>query len=155
MMGLLPLVILLFLAVTKITRDAQTPYVPLAVCAILNILKWLYILSLNFEGVFERLRGWGKTWNNVRFLVSTDVTVSHPGESSALDALTTYGDFWNLINFIIVTDWKKRIKLKDMWCDGLFCCNLEKSTNFLLLDAVRGDMLDTNLAFVIIFEAFH
>ena len=39
--------------------------------------------------------------------------------------------------------------------DGLFSYNLEKSTNFLSLHAVREDMLDTNLAFVIIFEAFH
>ena len=71
-----------------------------------------------------------------------------------VDALTGYGHFCNLINFIIVADWKRRAELVDMRYDGLFCYNLEKSTNFLLLDAVREDMLDTNLAFVIIFGAF-
>lgn len=52
------------------------------------------------------LRGRGRDVNNVGFLVSMDVTVGRPGESSALDVLTGYGDSWNLINFIIVKDWK-------------------------------------------------
>ena len=72
-----------------------------------------------------------------------------------MDALTGYEHFCNLIDFIIVTDGKKRAELVDMRYDGLFCYNLEKSTNFLLLDAIREDMLDTNLAIVIIFGAFH
>lgn len=140
-----------------------------------NISLWLwcdYYHQHGYKGITwcaDRLRALGRACHLMHFKVfewlrgerekmsvsSFPRTWRSVSPVNILDALIAYGDVLNLINFIIFTAWKKRTKLDDMWYDRLFGYSLgEKTMHSLLLDPVREDMPNTNLAFVIIFEAF-